>query len=66
MSPARATQDTVLDYTFDWNNAAEVAIERALGEVPVVGSFLSALFDGPAGRQGGRSCRCLLNWPTSI
>ena len=43
MSPARATQDTVLDYTFDWNNAAEVAIETALGEIPVVGSFLSAL-----------------------
>ena len=43
MSPAHATHDPVLDYTFDWNNAAEVAIETALGEVPVVGSFLSAL-----------------------
>lgn len=43
MSPARAPQDTVLDYTFDWNNAAEVAIETALGQIPVVGSFLSGL-----------------------
>jgi hypothetical protein len=33
----------VLDYTFDWNNATEVAIETALGEIPVLGSFLSAL-----------------------